>query len=91
MMDIDFHSNYVIHTANLVKRFNELPPKVNRWLVEEELRSNYEGSEMQKKSIAEFEVRRLDMKYFALLDKGIKKKPEKNNKLKASKLIDIDF
>jgi hypothetical protein len=59
--------------------------------VEEELRSTAEGSEMQKKSIAEFEVRRLDMKYFALLDKGIKKKPDKSKFKGASKNIDIDF
>lgn len=92
-MDLDFQSNYVLHTADLVKRFGELPPKVVRWLVEEEIRSNMEGSEMQKKSLREFELRRLDMKYFSLLDKGIKKKPDTNKNIKGTaKNIDVgDF
>jgi len=81
-MDMDFHSNYIMHTADMIQRFNELPPKVVRWLVDEEIRTTAEGSAMQKKSIADFEIRRLDMKYYALLDKGIKKKPFKKKTIK---------
>ena len=81
----EFKEKYVIDTADSIQQYSYQNPRMLRWLFDHERETKEEETETQRRLIQEFELRKLDMKYFAMLEKGQKAHflAERNAKSKA--------
>ena len=69
MLQQQFRNRYITDTADSIQEFCEQNPRLLKWLYEQQRETTEEEEQTQRKVIKEFEVRKLDTKYFEMLEK----------------------
>ena len=69
MLQQQFKNKYIAETANSIQDFCEQNPRLLKWSFEQMRETVDEENETQRNVIKEFERRKLDTKYFEMLEK----------------------
>ena len=80
MLQQQFRNKYIAETADEIQEFAGQNPRILKWLFERQRETTEEENLTQRKVTREFEVRKLDTKYFEMLEKR-----EKANFLKSQR------
>ena len=69
----EFREKYIIETADNIQEFSDQNPRILRWLFEQQRETAEEDDETRRTVVKEWELRKLDTKYFQALQKRERK------------------
>ena len=67
MLQQEFREKYIIETADTIQEFSDQNPRILRWLFEQQRETAEEDDETRRTVVREWELRKLDTKYFEML------------------------
>ena len=79
MLQQRFRNQYAQDVADSIQEFSEQNPRVLRWLFDQQIETLEEDNQTQRRLIQEFEKRKLDTKYYEMLEKREKANFMKSN------------
>ena len=68
MLDQILRNQYIHDTSDQVQSFADYQPTILKWLFDEQEKSLEDEHETQRNAINDFEVRKLDYKYFNMIE-----------------------
>ena len=68
MLEQDVRNKYMSDTMEQVQSFSDYNPKILKWLFDEQQESLEEENDWMRNAISDFETRKLDYKYFQMIE-----------------------
>lgn len=80
MLEMSVRNKYIVDTFEQVQSFSDYNPKILKWLFDEQQESLEEENLWQRNAIEDFETRKLDYKYFHMIENRERSNFQKNVK-----------
>ena len=61
-------NKFIVDTLDQIQSFSDYNPKILKWLFEEQQESLEEENDWQRSAISDFDLRKLDYKYFNMIE-----------------------
>ena len=68
MLEMTVRNKYISDTTNQVQSLSDYNPRLLKWLFNEQQESQEEENAWQRNAISDFETRKLDHKYFQMIE-----------------------